>query len=356
MTDDELLTISVFARACGLTASALRFYADSGLLEPAFVDDATGYRYYTQDQLDGAVLVRRLREMGMPLSRLRDVLDSGDARSAAELIDDHLAELTARVRTATEIAEVAKASLSAPARVATVHVDLSGIRLAAALEQVLTATIVDAEFPLLNGVHVVVGAGAITLVATDRLRLTTRTLATNGGTGDTWSATIDADELRSTLSWIRRQHQVSLTDGDGTVAITSEAGARRCRTLDVDFPDHEEMLRSLPPVATRAVVSRGRLLDAVEQFRSRYLRLEIGSSGNDFVVSGGVDDPAVAVAASVSGPAVGLDFDVVTLHPALGGAIGPEVMLEFSGPEYPMIVRSADSGDLTTVAMPVRVS
>ncbi|NED70600.1 hypothetical protein G3I15_57750, partial [Streptomyces sp. SID10244] len=219
-------------------------------------------------------------------SRLRDVLDSGDARSAAELIDDHLAELTARVRTATEIAEVAKASLSAPARVATVHVDLSGIRLAAALEQVLTATIVDAEFPLLNGVHVVVGAGAITLVATDRLRLTTRTLATNGGTGDTWSATIDADELRSTLSWIRRQHQVSLTDGDGTVAITSEAGARRCRTLDVDFPDHEEMLRSLPPVATRAVVSRGRLLDAVEQFRSRYLRLEIGSSGNDFVVSG----------------------------------------------------------------------
>ncbi|NED69138.1 MerR family transcriptional regulator, partial [Streptomyces sp. SID10244] len=64
MTDDELLTISVFARACGLTASALRFYADSGLLEPAFVDDATGYRYYTQDQLDGAVLVRRLREMG----------------------------------------------------------------------------------------------------------------------------------------------------------------------------------------------------------------------------------------------------------------------------------------------------
>ncbi|MGC4962648.1 MerR family transcriptional regulator [Gordonia sp. DT101] len=354
MINDDLLTISVFARACGLTASALRFYADSGLLEPAFVDEATGYRYYTQDQLDGAVMVRRLREMGMPLSRLRDVIDSGDPRSAAELIDDHLAELIARVRSATEIAEVAKESLSSPLRAATVHVDLSGIRLAAALEQVLTATVVDAELPVLNGVHVVVGAGTITLVATDRLRLTTRTLATNGGTGENWSATIDADDLRSALSWIRRQHQVSLA-GDGTVEIASEAGVRRCRILDVVFPDHEEMLRSLPSSATRAVVSRGRLLDVVEQFRSRYLRLEIGSSGNDFVVSGGVDEPAVAVTASVSGPAIGIDFDAVTLHPAVGAAIGPEVMLELSGPEHPMIVRSADSGDLTTVAMPVRV-
>ncbi|MYR06612.1 MerR family transcriptional regulator [Gordonia sp. SID5947] len=355
MTDHELLTISVFARACGLTASALRFYADSGLLAPAFVDDVTGYRYYEQEQLDRAVLVRRLREMGMPLSRLRDVIDTGDPRAAAELIDDHVVELQIRARSAGEIGEVAKQSLLSPIRAETVRGDLSGIRLAAALEQVLTATIVDVEFPMLNGVHVMVRDGAITVVATDRLRLATRTLATNSGTDEDWSATIDADDLRAALSWIRRQHQVSLSDGGASVEFRAEGGARRCRTLDVDFPDHDEMLRALPPSATRVVVSRGRFLGVVEQFRSRYLRLEIGSAEDDFVVRGGTDEPTVAVSAVVSGPAIDIDFDVVNLHPAVGAAIGPEVMLEFAGPECPMIVRSADSGDLTTVAMPVRV-
>ncbi|MBY8852436.1 MerR family DNA-binding transcriptional regulator, partial [Saccharothrix sp. MB29] len=47
MPDPELLTIGAFARSSGLTAGALRFYADSGLLPPASVDDSSGYRYYT---------------------------------------------------------------------------------------------------------------------------------------------------------------------------------------------------------------------------------------------------------------------------------------------------------------------
>ncbi|WJJ11434.1 MerR family DNA-binding transcriptional regulator [Prescottella equi] len=44
---DDLVTIGVFARACGLTPSALRFYDDSGLLSPAHIDPVTGYRYYS---------------------------------------------------------------------------------------------------------------------------------------------------------------------------------------------------------------------------------------------------------------------------------------------------------------------
>jgi len=28
-------------------------------------------------------------------------------------------------------------------------------------------------------------------------------------------------------------------------------------------------------------------------------------------------------------------------------------MIDVSGPEYPVVIRSADSGDLTTLAMPV---
>ncbi|UVT27223.1 MerR family DNA-binding transcriptional regulator [Rhodococcus pyridinivorans] len=38
------MSIGVFAELVGLTASALRFYDDAGLLRPEQVDPSTGYR------------------------------------------------------------------------------------------------------------------------------------------------------------------------------------------------------------------------------------------------------------------------------------------------------------------------
>jgi len=54
---EPLLTIGAFARAVGLTPSALRHYDECGLLRPAEVDHATGYRYYTPDLVRRAELV-----------------------------------------------------------------------------------------------------------------------------------------------------------------------------------------------------------------------------------------------------------------------------------------------------------
>ncbi|MBL2815669.1 MerR family DNA-binding transcriptional regulator, partial [Klebsiella pneumoniae] len=48
-TRPGVATIGAVARATGLTASALRFYGDCGLLAPAVVDEVTGYRYYTPE-------------------------------------------------------------------------------------------------------------------------------------------------------------------------------------------------------------------------------------------------------------------------------------------------------------------
>lgn len=96
-----MVTIGAFARASGLTASALRFYADSGLLPPAIVDPVSGYRYYADDQLERAVAIRGLREIGMPLDTIAAVLAAGD-ESAGQLIDEHVAGLEQQVRRARE--------------------------------------------------------------------------------------------------------------------------------------------------------------------------------------------------------------------------------------------------------------
>ncbi|MBI4943865.1 MAG: MerR family transcriptional regulator [Actinobacteria bacterium] len=79
----ELLTIGDFARASGLSHKALRLYDDLGLLVPAYVDPASGYRFYGPGQLDRAVLVGSLRRLGMPLARIADVVGLAPAGASA---------------------------------------------------------------------------------------------------------------------------------------------------------------------------------------------------------------------------------------------------------------------------------
>lgn len=79
----ERMTIGEFAELAGLTPKALRLYDETGLLVPAEVDAANGYRYYVPGQLGRARLVARLRLVGMPLARIRTVADLPPAAAAA---------------------------------------------------------------------------------------------------------------------------------------------------------------------------------------------------------------------------------------------------------------------------------
>jgi DNA-binding transcriptional MerR regulator len=96
---DHLLTIGQFARASGLTAKALRHYDSAGVLEPAVVEPGSGYRRYRADQLARARLVRRLRDLELPLVEVRRLLDldagPGGAMSSALLV--HRRRLEARL-------------------------------------------------------------------------------------------------------------------------------------------------------------------------------------------------------------------------------------------------------------------
>ena len=45
---------------------ALRLYDAMGLLTPALVDDSSGYRFYTESQIERAKLIGLLRQLEMP--------------------------------------------------------------------------------------------------------------------------------------------------------------------------------------------------------------------------------------------------------------------------------------------------
>jgi len=71
-----LLTIGEFARRSGLSIRALRLYDRIGLLRPAEVVAATGYRRYAGHQLHAGRLIALLRRLDMPLSAITSIVDA----------------------------------------------------------------------------------------------------------------------------------------------------------------------------------------------------------------------------------------------------------------------------------------
>ena len=71
---ESLITIGTLSRQSRLSLKALRLYHELGLLNPAIVDGTTGNRYYREDQVGVARLIGLLRQLGMPLERIAQVL------------------------------------------------------------------------------------------------------------------------------------------------------------------------------------------------------------------------------------------------------------------------------------------
>ena len=88
-----LLTIGDFARATHLSIKTLRRYHESGLLEPTTVDPHTGYRRYSTDQIPAAQIIRRFRNLDMPLAEIQAVLTAPNLQVRNNLITAHLDRL-----------------------------------------------------------------------------------------------------------------------------------------------------------------------------------------------------------------------------------------------------------------------
>ncbi len=107
-----MLTIGDFARVTRLTRKTLRRYHEAGLLVPDRIDPATGYRYYSTEQIPTAQVVRHFRELDMPVAEIRSLL-LAPVEDRAELIAGHLARLQDQL-TQTQSAVVALQRLLSP--------------------------------------------------------------------------------------------------------------------------------------------------------------------------------------------------------------------------------------------------
>lgn len=82
-----MYTIGRFASTGRVTVRMLRHWDEIGLLAPAYVDPATGYRSYAPEQLADLAEIVRLRELGLGLVDVGRVLRADDDRSARTVLE-----------------------------------------------------------------------------------------------------------------------------------------------------------------------------------------------------------------------------------------------------------------------------
>ncbi|WP_298800433.1 MerR family transcriptional regulator [uncultured Pseudonocardia sp.] len=96
------ITIGAAARAAGVSAKAVRLWESKGLLPPAERTES-GYRQFSDTDLDILRFIRRAKTLGLSLPEIKNIIDlqrdgATPCGRVTELLDTHLAEIDRTLR------------------------------------------------------------------------------------------------------------------------------------------------------------------------------------------------------------------------------------------------------------------
>ncbi len=336
-----LLSIGEFARRSNLSVSALRFYGDGGVLVPTRTDSATGYRYYSPDQLRTAELLRQLRALQMPVAEIQFFL-TADPADAEALLDRHWRHLRRRFERSRQAFGAAKALLRSKEIAMSATTRLDGSELASAVRQVLPAAgPIGKERHYPAALLVELTEDGLRLVATDGHRLAVRDLPAQ-----------TVEQGRMVISAEDAGRVASLVDGTGSVALTAgrelavqmNAETVAFAAVSDDYPDYEAILRHFG--SANLLVKTADLLGRLDRARN----LVVLNLSMDETSADGVRFPG-----RYRGDDLMIGFSPSYLADALGAGIGPDVIMQLGSQVDPVALRSADDGTLTWLVMPIRL-
>ncbi|HWR14462.1 MAG TPA: MerR family transcriptional regulator [Terriglobales bacterium] len=160
------LRISEFAQLAGVSAKALRYYDEIGLLSPAAVDARSGYRYYDTRQLVRLNLIVAFKDMGLALDEIRPLL-SGSACAQRSALEALRGEIRTSIQKAGQKLRLLEAALAGdyefgavtvqtkrrpPVRIASVRATVDAYEHVADMEKELLANVPEDCVGKLRGV------------------------------------------------------------------------------------------------------------------------------------------------------------------------------------------------------------
>lgn len=104
--------IGEFSNLSGVSSKTLRFYDEIGLLRPASVDSRTGYRHYRPQQLEELASIIALKNLGVPLAGVRDLLSrAGSGKNRRDLLSELKRTIEQSIQTAEQTLRWVNAAL-----------------------------------------------------------------------------------------------------------------------------------------------------------------------------------------------------------------------------------------------------
>lgn len=89
----DLFTIGQISRLFDINIRTLRYYDEIGFLKPEYIDTNSKYRYYSITQFERLNTIKYLRELNMPLVKIKEFLDNREIDILVEMLKDQQKEL-----------------------------------------------------------------------------------------------------------------------------------------------------------------------------------------------------------------------------------------------------------------------
>ncbi len=226
-----------------------------------------------------------------------------------------------------------------------------------AVGQAVTAAGRDDMLPVLTGVRLELDGSSISMLATDRFRLSQRELEWDPGTPDlSAAALVPAKVLADTAKSLTGGSEISIAlstsgAGEGIIGFEGSAGGgiRRTTTrlLDGEFPK----VRSLFPSEhlTLARVDRSVLIDAVKRVAlvaERNTAVQLAFADGVLTLDAGSGEEAMAsesIEANITGDDLTTGFNPQFLLDGLTALESPFVELAFTTAAKPVVLSGVDS-------------
>ncbi|MGH3735508.1 MAG: DNA polymerase III subunit beta [Micromonosporaceae bacterium] len=242
---------------------------------------------------------------------------------------------------------------------------------ASAVAQVAVAAGRDDTLPMLTGVRLELEQATMTMIATDRYRLTIREIPWRPDASDISTAALvparTLAETAKTLGAAGGEVTLAMSDtgmGEGLIGFSGSGRRTTSRLLNDDFPKVKSIVPdSYAAVAKMSVAPLTEVVKRVSLVAERNTPVRLSFSEDGVIVEAGGSEDARASEAmecAYQGDSMTIAFNPAFLLDALGVLEQPTAVLSFNDPKKPAVMSGLTADDEPVagyqhVLMPVRV-